>query len=45
MAPMTGTIVKVSERVNNGKRRNNQRGIEAIEFEGFKNLEPIGTEL
>lgn len=45
MAPMTGTIVKVSDRVNNGKRRNHTRAFEAIEFEGFKNLETSGTEL
>ena len=42
---MTGTIVKVSERVDNGKRRNHLRVLETIELEGFKNLETIRTEL
>ena len=36
MAPMTGTIVKVSGKINNGKRGNNLRAVEIIGFERTK---------
>lgn len=45
MVLMIGIIVKVSDRVNNGKWRNYIRVFEVIEFEGFKNLEMSGIEL
>lgn len=37
MAPMTGTIVKVSGKINNGKRGNNLKAVEIIGFERIKN--------
>ena len=42
---MTGTIVKVSEKISNGEPGNNLRAVEIVGFERIKNLETIRAEL